>query len=150
MEGARRHVEVSRIIIHINHLLLSLLGALQQQCRREDPHLTSRRRSVELFLQRLRGDAVHASQPWTLSTMAEECAMGTTAFAQYCRQITNQSPSDHLSRCRLQHAARRLRAEPDAPITTIALDCGFGSSQYFATCFQHQFGRTPRNYRVRD
>jgi AraC family L-rhamnose operon regulatory protein RhaS len=147
VQSARRRVEVSRIIIHINHLLLSLLAALQQQCRREDPHLASRRRSVELFLQRLQRDALDAAEPWTLPAMAAECAMGTTSFAQYCRQICNQSPAEFLSRCRLNHAARRLCAEPATPITAIAIDCGFASSQYFATCFQRQFGCTPRDYR---
>ena len=149
VQAARRRVEISRIIIHINHLLLSLLGALQQQSRHEDPHLTSRRRSVELFLQSIRHDAAQAAKPWTLPAMAAECGMGTTAFAQYCRQIANQPPAEFLSRCRLDHAAQRLRAEPTTPITTIAMDCGFASSQYFATCFQRQFGKTPRDYRVK-
>jgi AraC family L-rhamnose operon regulatory protein RhaS len=147
VQAARRGVEISRIIIHINHLLLSLLGALQRQSRHEDPQLTTRRRSVALFLDRLRRDAAHAARPWTLPAMAAECAMGTTAFAQYCRQIANQPPAEFLSRCRLDHAAQRLRAEPATPITSIAMDCGFASSQYFATCFQRQFARTPRDYR---
>ena len=140
------HIEISRIIIHINHLLLSLLVVLRQQSHREDAHLATRRRSVELFLQRLRDDAAHAAKPWTLPSMASECAMGTTAFAQYCRQIANQAPAQYLTCCRLDHAAQRLHAEPDTPIKVVAAECGYRSSQYFATMFRRRFASTPQDF----
>jgi AraC-like DNA-binding protein len=33
-------------------------------------------------------------------------------------------------------------------VTDIALDCGFTTSQYFATVFRRQMGRSPRSYRT--
>lgn len=146
--GARRRVDVSRIILNVNLLLLALLDLSQQQRRREDPGLTSRRRNVELFLRTLQRDPAQIAHPWTLPAMAAECGMGTTAFAQYCRNLTNQSPGDYLNRCRLERAASRLRDGSDASVTEIAMECGFGSSQYFATRFRHHFGITPRDYRA--
>ena len=140
-------VEVSHIIIHINHLLLSLLEALLSQCRQENRLLTSRRRAVECFLHRLARQMDDAAKPWTLALMAKECGMGTTAFAQHCRRLTNQSPIEYLNRCRLELAAKRLRNEPDTPVTDIAFDCGFTSSQYFATCFRCHFHCPPTSYR---
>ncbi len=140
-------VEVSRIIIHINHLLLSLLEALRRQSREENQQLISRRRAVELFLHRIARKMEDAAKPWTLASMAEECSMGTTAFVQYCRQLTNQSPIEYLNCCRLDLAAKRLRDEPDTPVTDIAFDCGFTSSQYFATCFRRRFHCPPSDYR---
>lgn len=145
--AGHQRLQVSSIIIHINHLLLSLLVLLRQQGRHEDPHLTSRRGCVERFLQRLRHDPALAAQPWTLRAMAAECAMGVTAFVHYCRQTANQSPAQYVNHCRLDHAANRLRSEPRTPVKVIAAECGYHSSQYFATMFRRRFARTPRLFR---
>ena len=50
---------------------------------------------------------------------------------------------------RLALAARRLRQNPLETITTIAFDCGFCDSAYFARRFQQQFGLSPSQYRSR-
>ncbi len=138
---------VSRMIIQLNRLLLGLLEALRQQCRGENPELTSRRRDVELFLAELADGDAHLHKPWTLRSLAAHCGLGGTAFTQYCRQLTNQSPMDYLNRCRLDRAAQRLRDEPNTPVGTIAAACGFATSQYFATRFRRRFGHPPRELR---
>jgi AraC family L-rhamnose operon regulatory protein RhaS len=79
--------------------------------------------------------------------MARACGLGTTRFAHYCRQITNQPPLQHLSRLRVERGAALLRSAPDRRILDIALDCGFASSQYFATVFRRLYGCAPRTYR---
>lgn len=140
---------VSRAILLLNQLLLGVLDALRVQQRVEDPSLESRRRTVELFLRDMESNPACLDVPWTLGGMARHCGMGITAFTEHCRAITNASPVEHLNRCRLDHAARLLRAQPDRPITQIALACGFGSSQYFATRFRLRFGCAPRAYRSR-
>jgi AraC-like DNA-binding protein len=45
------------------------------------------------------------------------------------------------------YRAKYLLREPDRPITAIALDLGFSSSQYFATVFKKLVGLTPGEYR---
>ncbi len=139
----------SRAVIHLNQLLLAILDALRAQQREHDPALTSRRRTVELFLRDLESNPVALEEPWTLAGMARHCGMGVTAFTEHCHAITNTSPVEHLNRARLDHAARLLRARPLRPITEIALAAGFGSSQYFATRFRLRFGCSPRDYRNR-
>ena len=135
------------MIIQLNRLLLGLLEALRQQSRGETPELTSRRRTVELFLAELAAGDAHLRTPWTLRSLAEHCGLGGTAFTQHCRRITNQSPMDYLNRCRLDRAAQRLRDEPETPVGVIAAACGFATSQYFATRFRRRFGRPPREHR---
>jgi AraC family L-rhamnose operon regulatory protein RhaS len=62
----------------------------------------------------------------------------------------NAGGIDYLNQCRLEHAAREIRENPERPITRIALDCGFNSSQYFATVFGRRFKMTPSAYRKRE
>jgi AraC-like DNA-binding protein len=59
-----------------------------------------------------------------------------------------QSPAEWVRDQRLQRA-KQLLAAGDRPITDIALDLGFPSSQYFATVFRRNVGLTPRAYRRR-
>lgn len=138
---------VSCLAVHLNHLLLSLLDALRAQCRRADSKLITRQRTVDLFLKDLAGNPQNLAEQWSLDSLAAHCGMGTTQFAEHCRSLTNLSPIQYLIRCRLEHAARRLRAEPQCAVTTIAFDCGFMSSQYFATVFRQRYHCTPLAWR---
>jgi AraC family L-rhamnose operon regulatory protein RhaS len=104
--------------------------------------------TVRLFLRDLENNIDSMAQEWTLAGMAAECGMGTTAFTQYCRRITNTSPLQHLNHLRLATAARMLHERPDWTVTQIAYEVGFHSSQYFATQFHRHFRKTPRAHRA--
>ena len=138
----------SKMITLLNQLFLGVLVALCEQQTHENPDLTSRRRTVELFLRDLASNAASTGQPWTLQQMAQHCGMGITAFSQYCRELVNSGPVEYLNQCRLDRAARQLLNRPEQAITEIALDNGFNSSQYFATAFRKRFKATPRDYRT--
>ncbi len=138
---------VSRLTVHLNHLLLSLLEALCAQCRRADSKLITRQRTVDLFLKDLANNPASLAEPWTLEALAAQCGMGLTQFGEHCHSLTNLSPKQYLIRCRLEQAARCLREEQRRSITSIALDCGFASSQYFATTFRRRFGCAPLAWR---
>ncbi|MEI6351147.1 MAG: AraC family transcriptional regulator [Verrucomicrobiota bacterium] len=143
--GAARHA--SRIIAQINLLLVALLDALRRQGSTEGATPVSMPRIVELFFEELIANPIHLAEPWTLRSMAKRCGMGSTALVKYCRMATNTSPLDHLNRCRLDHAALLLRRAPLKSVTEIAFECGYSSSQYFATQFRRRYGRSPRDYR---
>lgn len=142
------HLE-SRMINLLNRLFLAVLVALCEQQTHHNPQLTSRRRTVELFLRDLAGNAASRTRDWTLEEMARACGLGVTAFSKYCREIVNTGGIAYLNHCRLDQAARALRAEPHRNITEIAFGCGFHSSQYFATTFKSRFRLSPGNYRRR-
>ncbi len=141
------HVE-SHMIAWINQLLLGILVAITQQKAPENPELTSRRRTVELFLRDLAANAASCSQPWTLEKMAAHCGMGITVFSKYGRELVNIGPVEFLNQCRLDHAARQLKADHAQSVTEIAFHNGFNSSQYFATSFRKRFRMSPRTYRL--
>ena len=140
------HVE-SRTITLLNQLLLGILTALTRQQKHQNPELTSRRRTVELFLRDLAANGDSSRHLWTLPEMARHCGMGITAFSKYCRGLVNTGPVEYLNQCRLDRAAREMRGQPDRPITEIAFANGFNSSQYFATAFRKRFKTTPRKFR---
>jgi AraC family L-rhamnose operon regulatory protein RhaS len=140
------HTE-SRMLMLLNQLLLGILTSLTAQQTHQNPELTSRRRTVELFLRDLADNGANSSQPWTLEKMAAQCGMGITAFSKYCRELVNNGPVEYLNQCRLQRAARQLKTSPTLPVTEIAFQNGFSSSQYFATAFARRFHMSPRDYR---
>jgi AraC-like DNA-binding protein len=139
----------TRILIQVNQLLTELLDLMRNQNVQTDDSLTSQRRTAHLFLQALNRDTGMLETEWTLDQMAEQCGIGRTKFAHYCYEFTNTSPIDYLNRCRLAQAARRLREETDTPITTIAMDVGFSSSQYFARKFRARYKMTAQQWRAR-
>lgn len=145
--GWRSERMPSRLAVAVNRLLVELLDVLTEQQTEESPELVTRRRTVELFLADLADNPASSAEPWTLEAMATHCGMGITAMAGYCRELVNNGPMAFLNLCRLEHAARALRAKPEISITEIAMGAGFNSSQYFATCFRKRYQQTPMAYR---
>lgn len=135
---------LARLKILINELIIALAEMLDRRKPRLDEKLSSSERAIRLFLQDL---PRRLDEPWTLETMAENCGLGRSRFAAYCRQIINVSPMEYLTRCRVDAAAAILAGESQQSITEIAFACGFQSSQYFATVFRQRLGRSPRDWR---
>jgi AraC family L-rhamnose operon regulatory protein RhaS len=136
----------SRLKLYINGLLLSLSEMLQGEKPTLNPSLSSSYRAVELFLASI-GERLH--EDWTLDSMALACGLGRSRFSEHCNQLTNMSPNEFLSKCRIDAAMDLLRHCPDLSITDVAFRVGFNSSQYFATVFRAHLGCTPREFRDR-
>ncbi len=145
LDWGQPHV-TSRMIINLNQLLVGILGALTAQHAAENIELASRRRTVELFLKDLADNPVSVQETWTINMMAKQCGLGVTAFSKYSRELVNTGPMEFLSHCRLHHAARQLREQPELSVTDVAFGSGFNSSQYFATCFRRRFKMSPSQF----
>jgi AraC-like DNA-binding protein len=134
----------SRLRLHLNELFLEVLELLRRQNLTLDESLSSRRRSVELFLTSL----IHQiDQPWTLDSMAQQCDLGRSRFTHYCYELTNMPPLEYLNHCRIGHACCLLETYPKRSVTDIAFGCGFASSQYFATVFRRFTDMSPQAFR---
>lgn len=59
---------------------------------------------------------------------------------------TGMTPQRYVNRLRLLEARRRL-VQTRAPVTEIALDCGFGDSNHFSTLFRKEFSVSPKALR---
>jgi AraC-like DNA-binding protein len=85
-------------------------------------------------------------KPRTLPVIARDVGLSTSHFSRRFKQETGSAPGDYYVHCRIS-AARRFITETDLSLTEIARRCGFGTSQYLATCFRRVTGRTPSSFR---
>ncbi|MCF7958929.1 MAG: AraC family transcriptional regulator [Phycisphaerae bacterium] len=138
---------ISHLAVLINQLFLNLYEMLDNKKIILEPKLTTSQRTVELFLQNLRENPKLLYEPWTVEMMAGYCDIGLTHFTHLCREISNMTPMKYLNYYRIESAVQILKSDPNRSITDIAFDCGFSSSQYFATVFRQIKGVSPSQYR---
>lgn len=136
-EGSR----ASRLAVDINSLLIGILDLLRHVPAKDEPGLSSAERTVEMVLAEVEQSA---AEPWTLDRMAESAGLHRTRFAYYVRRLRNRTPIEVLAEARVALARRMIRERPDLPLTELAFECGFSSSQYFATVFRRVTGHAPR------
>lgn len=141
---------VSSLAITINDLLNELLEVQSSAAKYVVDSVKSQTRAettVQLFFDRLRMMPALLEHPWTIPEMAKICQVSPTSFTKYCRRLTNLSPLNALNQMRVRRAETLLRNEPQKSITEIAMECGFTTSQYFATVFKKWNGKTPSEFK---
>lgn len=82
----------------------------------------------------------------SLEEIAEVASFSMFHFHRIFKAVVGETVAGFTRRLRLELAANRLLSNQDY-ITTIAMDCGFSSSQNFAKVFRQHFGMTPSEYR---
>ncbi len=83
----------------------------------------------------------------SLDEIAEAAFFSKFHFHRVFKAVVGETVAGFTRRLRLELAANRLQSNRHDEITTIAMDCGFSSSQNFAKAFRQHFGTTPSNYR---
>ena len=78
----------------------------------------------------------------SMADMAYTFGMSQTTFNNKVKSLTGFSPADYLIELKIETAKHRLATSRET-ITEIAADCGFYSSQHFATQFAKRVGMTP-------
>jgi AraC family L-rhamnose operon regulatory protein RhaS len=123
-------------------LLLDLAG---RKARRGTVDLSAwgTERRVRDFAREL---ARRHAEPWTLESMSAACGLGRSQFAGLLKKLTGDTPITFLNRLRV-HRAQELLRESAKPVTEIAFEVGFNSSQYFATVFKEFTGKEARTLR---
>ncbi len=81
-----------------------------------------------------------------VADLAYHFDMSATSFNNKVKALTGYSPADYLIELKIKAAKKLLLANQDN-ITGIAAECGFYSSQHFATLFAKRVGSTPSQYR---
>jgi AraC family transcriptional activator of mtrCDE len=79
---------------------------------------------------------------WTLAGLAQEAAMGRSAFARRFNELTHTTPMQYLSAWRMQEATRMLQSSK-LSLADIAERCGYDSEPAFRKAFKNTTGRTP-------
>jgi AraC-like DNA-binding protein len=85
-------------------------------------------------------------RPWSVRELSSRVRLSSSHLLALFRIHLGSSPHRYLLQARIARA-RGLLATSDAPITAIALETGFSSSQHFAKAFKAITGMTPREHR---
>ena len=83
----------------------------------------------------------------SLQDIARAASFSKFHFHRIFKAVVGETVAGFTRRLRLERAANHLVANSRDTITKIAMDCGFSSSQNFATAFRQHFGLTPTAYR---
>jgi AraC-like DNA-binding protein len=86
------------------------------------------------------------AEPWTVAKLAAAAGMSRSAFALRFKNSVGLSPSDYLTRWRVQSAGRLLRAT-DRTVASLAAQFGFSSESSFIRTFKRITGQSPARYR---
>ncbi len=90
----------------------------------------------------------HYRESITLETAASVCHRSVYYFAHTFKAITGTTFLAYLTAFRLELAKKRM-IETVAPLTEIALQCGFASVRTFNRCFSSHYRMTPSEARRR-
>ena len=85
----------------------------------------------------------------SLEEIARAANFSAFHFHRIFKAVTGETVFGFLRRLRLEWAANRLLGKPQEDITTVAVECGFSSSQNFAKAFRARFGASPSEFRAR-
>ncbi len=88
------------------------------------------------------------AEPLKVTDIASAAGLSPARLERAMRRALGVSPKQLLIRTRIDEAARRLD-DPDAPLATIASECGFYDQSSFTRQFQRAVGITPGAYRAR-
>lgn len=92
---------------------------------------------------------IHIEDNPSLADLAGAAAFSPFHFHRIFAAFVGETPAEHIRRLRLEKAASELLMRPAAPVTDIALSCGFATPSAFSRDFRARFGVTPRSYRER-
>jgi len=85
--------------------------------------------------------------PLEVPALAEVAGLSVPQFQARFKAQFGVPPGEYVLRTKVKHATQRLQ-KSQQPITRIAFDLGFGSSQYFSTVVKKFTGRTPSEIRA--
>ena len=89
----------------------------------------------------------HLDEPLALEAIAEAAFLSKFYFHRIFHAMVGETVSAFTRRLRLEKSAGLLRYCPDKPITAIAYEQGFSSTQNFSKMFRKHFGVSPSQYR---
>jgi AraC-like DNA-binding protein len=88
----------------------------------------------------------HLDMPIKSSELAVVARLSPCHFSRVFRDSFGCSPLEYVTRRRVEHA-QGLMLSGDAPLSQIALDCGFADQAHFSRLFHRVVGESPRSWR---
>lgn len=125
--------------IHLAHILVSTLTSFQVE--QPDSHHPIVNRVCDYIRE-------HALGQPTVEELALAGGVGRSRLFELFKNTLGISPSEYLQNVKCQMACLALR-ETSRSITSIAMEHGYSSSQYFSLTVKKYTGYSPREYRKR-
>lgn len=94
----------------------------------------------------LRHIQTHLTDEIARDDVARIASLSAGAFSRYFKSRTGKTLPEYVNELRIGRSCRFL-VESDAPVTEIALDCGFQNLANFNRWFRKVTGTVPRDYR---
>jgi transcriptional regulator GlxA family with amidase domain len=89
----------------------------------------------------------HLRDAFSVAQLAEVAGMSARHFARMFVQWADATPHEFIERARMD-AARSLLESGDAPLKTVAYECGFASADRMRLVFMKRLGVTPQQFRA--
>lgn len=89
----------------------------------------------------------HPDEQWTVGRLASEVGVSRATLARRFTDLIGQPPMAFLSEWRVALASDLLR-KPEASVTSVAREVGYGSPFAFSTAFKRVRGMSPLAYRT--
>ncbi|MFJ2995354.1 GlxA family transcriptional regulator [Pandoraea sp. NPDC087047] len=88
----------------------------------------------------------HLADPLSVGDLASVAKMSVRNFSRVFARDAGVTPADFVSAARVD-AARVMLENGNAPLKTVAWECGFGDPHNMRKVFQRRFGVSPQQYR---
>lgn len=88
----------------------------------------------------------HLAEPLSVGDLAAVAKMSVRNFSRVFARDAGVTPADFVSAARVD-AARVMLENGNAPLKTVAWECGFGDPHNMRKVFQRRFGVSPQQYR---
>lgn len=86
----------------------------------------------------------------TLDSLADVACLSRYHFSRVFTDSCEETPIEFLSRMRLEQSVSDLIFLPGMPVTAVAFEAGFSSSQSFSNAFRRRYGISPRSFRAKN
>lgn len=90
----------------------------------------------------------HMSEALSIDDLANAAAVSRRTLSRVFAKHANVTPAVYVEQVRVD-SARKLLEESDAPLKTVAFECGFHSASHMRTTFSRRLSVTPQQYRLR-
>ncbi len=87
--------------------------------------------------------AVHASGRLRVAEIARRLGCSVFHLSRTFRRVQGRTLTAYRAEVRLEQAIARLRHDPGADLTDVALACGYSSHSHFTAAFRKALGLTP-------
>lgn len=129
--------------VHGDFLRLTVtLSRLYDFGRAKDVHVMEKIAGVATFIEQNYAENI------SVARLAEMSNYSLRQFIRLFKTAFGCIPTEYIANLRMQKARELLRGKT-MPITDIALNCGYGDSNYFSRMFRKYNGLTPSEYRAR-